>query len=69
MKILSRLFSNNVRAITPNDVEPASVPDSRKEARLDAGRTRLEHYMTSAERTVAATAELFAEAAVRELRR
>jgi hypothetical protein len=59
--------SIEVRAITPLNVEPATVPDLQKEFELDVGRHMLQHYVTAAERTVAASQENFATLAAREL--
>lgn len=57
------------RAKTPLNTAPAPVPDLESAARAEAGKTRLDHLVTKAERTVAASHELFAAQAARELGR
>ncbi len=58
-----------IRAITPFNTEPAPVPDIQREFELSVGHNMLQHYVTSAERTVAASQENFAVLAARELNR
>lgn len=58
-----------IRAITPFNTEPAPVPDAQREFDLSVGHDMLQHYVTSAERTVAASQEHFAALAARELSR
>ncbi len=57
------------RARTPLNTPPAEVPSPENAARADAGKIRLDHLVNRAERTVAASQELFSAQVARELRR
>jgi len=57
------------RARTTLNTAPAEVPDPSKAEEAASGKILLDHLVTSAERTVAASQELFAAKAAQELRR
>ena len=57
------------RARTPLNTPPAEVPSPENAARAAAGKIRLDHLVSTAERTVAASQQLFAAQAAKELRR
>lgn len=57
------------RARTPLNTPPAEVPSPENAARAEAGKVRLDHLVNRAERTVAASQQLFATRVAEELRR
>ena len=57
------------QARTAFNTPPAEVPSPENEAKADAGKIRLDHLVGKAERTVAASQQLFAAKAAQELRR
>lgn len=61
-----RLFGG--RAHTVFNTPPAPVPRPDLQEQADAGKIRLDHLARRAELTVAASQEMFAAQAVRELR-
>lgn len=57
------------RARTTLNTPPADVPDPEKETQASKGKVMLDHLARTAERSVAASQELFAAEAAKDLRR